>query len=103
MPSETTWQDVGATVVRRWPAGPGNRGWEREQLAGYVAEMEVDRLTPERAIIGLRACDSDFVPSVGRVRSLARQAQGPPSAAAIAAAMKRHEVAAAPVRHLNAA
>lgn len=87
--TEKSWQDVAEVIVVRWPAGPGNRGWEREQLDAYVAELQVDRLTPHWALVGLRASGSDFMPSVGSVTRLAREAKGPPTAAEIAEAEER--------------
>lgn len=77
--SEVTWNDVAEVLVRRWPAGPSSRGWEREQVAGFIAELQEDRLAPHWALKGLRASDSDFVPSVGGVTRRAREAKGPPT------------------------
>lgn len=61
-----SWQDVSLALLMRWPA----QKWGRDQLAGYITELEVDGLTPERAMVGLRASRSGFVPSVGKVREL---------------------------------
>jgi hypothetical protein len=102
-----TWLDVTELILKRWPAGPGNKPWDPEILSGYVAEMEIDLRRPERAILGLRHVVSHgFVPSVDQVREAARQAQGPPTAAQIKAATDRHEaalVAARSQRHLQVA
>jgi hypothetical protein len=54
--------------------------------------LQEDKLTPDWAIVGLRASTSDFIPAVGRVRALAREAMGPPTAAQIEAAERRHAV-----------
>ncbi len=90
----TTWTDdeaagVIGVILRRWPGGVGNRGWEPVELQGYVAEMQVDRLTPAMAVMGLRASGSGFIPSVGQVRELAREAKGPMTAAEIYEAEQR--------------
>ena len=100
-----TWPDVTRTILVRWPAGPGNRPWDPELLKAYVAELAADKLTPDTAILGLRASTSDFIPSVGRVRGLAHEAMGPPSLAAIQAAEARRGLGAGATapRHLNAA
>lgn len=91
MPDDTTtWQDVSRVLLLRWPAGPGNKGWEHEQLAGYIAELQVDKLTPHWAVVGLRASGSGFIPSVGEVRELARVAKGPPTTAQIIEAERLH-------------
>ena len=87
-----TWPDVTRTILKRWPAGPGNRPWDPALLGGYVEEMQVDGLTPDAAIMGLRASSSDFIPSVGGVRRLAREALGPPSLAEIHAAEQAHRL-----------
>ncbi len=101
---QTTWQDVAKVLVTRWMAGPGSKGWEREQITDYIAELEIDVRTPQRAILGLRNVVSNgFVPSVDQVREAARKAMGPPTSAQIAAAEARMLAAAKPVRHLNAA
>lgn len=62
----TSWQDVTVALLARWPA----QKWDREQLAGYIAELQVDGLTPEKAMAGLRASKSAFVPAVGEVMGL---------------------------------
>lgn len=99
---QTTWQDVAKVLVTRWMAGPGSKGWEREQVADFIAELQVDVRSPAAAIRGLRAVVSNgFVPSVDQVREAARAAAGPPSSAQIAAATARH--LAGRRRHLNAA
>lgn len=88
--ADPSWQRVAKVLLLRWPAGPGNKGWEREQVDGYVAELQVDGLTPQRALTGLRASRSAFIPSVGEVVALAHAAKGPPKAADILAAEQRH-------------
>lgn len=105
MPDDTTWQDVAEVLVNRWQAGPGNKGWERGQIAGFIAELEVDKMTPHWAVIGLRASGSAFIPSVGEVRTLARAAMGPPSVVVMRAAEERarlREVARTEQRYLAA-
>ncbi len=89
MPADTTWQDVAEVLLRRWPAGPGNKGWGREQLDGYIEEVRIDKLTPHWAVVGLRASTSDFIPSVGSVRRLAHEAMPPMTAVEIAEAGRR--------------
>lgn len=69
-----------------------------------MAEMAADKLTPDTAILGLKASTSDFIPSVGGVRRLAHAAMGPPTCAQIAAAEARARLAAEPaLRRLTAA
>lgn len=103
MADEKTWHDVAEIIVNSWPAGPGNKGWEREHLAGYVAELGERKLTPRRAILGLRQSTSPFIPAAGEVVALAREAQGPPTSAQIAAATAKHLAAMGSQRHLKAA
>ncbi len=81
-----TWDDVVALILVRWPAGPGNKPWDPQILAGYVGELEHDKLTPDLAALGLRASTSDFIPAVGKVRALAHEAMGPMTGAQIAEA-----------------
>lgn len=81
--SEPTWQDVAEVVLNSWPAGPGNKGWERDQLSGYVTELQVRKLTPQWAVTGLRASQSAFIPSAGEVLALARAAMPPLTAVEI--------------------
>lgn len=88
-----TWQDVAEVVMNSWPAGPGNKGWERDQLGGYIGELQERRLTAHGAIVGLRASGSGFIPSAGEVRELALAAVGPPSTADVIAAQERHQAA----------
>lgn len=90
-----TWQDVAEVVMNSWPAGPGNKGWERDQLGGYVAELQERKLSPHWAIVGLRASTSAFIPSAGEVLGLAREAKGPPTAEEIMAAEQRFDADAA--------
>lgn len=80
-----TWQDVTQVLIVRWPA----QKWDRAQLAGYIAEMQVDGLSPETAMLGIRASTSEFVPPVGRVKELAWAAQGPPKLSEIHEAQRR--------------
>ncbi len=87
--SDTTWRDVAAVLVKRWPAGPSQRGWEHEQVAGFIEELQVDKLTAHWALVGLRASGSAFIPSVGEVRTLAREAMPPMTAAEIEEAGRR--------------
>ncbi len=47
-----TWLDVTEMILKRWPAGAGGRPWDPDILAGYVAEIEIDVRTPDRAILG---------------------------------------------------
>lgn len=78
-----TWQDVAEVVINSWPAGPGSKGWERDQLAGYVAELQERKLSAHWAIVGLRASQSAFIPSAGEVLALARAAMPPLTAVEI--------------------
>ncbi len=89
MPDDTTWQDVAETLVTCWLAGPGNKGWEREQVTAFIAELQERKLTPHWALKGLRASGSPFIPSVGEVQALARAAMPPMTAADIADAERR--------------
>ncbi len=84
-----TWQDVAEVIMNSWPAGPGSKGWERDQLAGYVAELQERKLTPYWAIRGLRASMSAFIPSAGEVLALARAEMPPLTAAEIEEAGRR--------------
>lgn len=105
MPDDTTWQDVAKVLASRWQAGPGNKGWEPEQLSVFIAELQEDKMTPHWAVIGLRASGSAFIPSVGEVRTLAREAMGPPSVAVMRAAeeyARLREAARTEQRHLAA-
>jgi len=77
MPDEKSWQDVAEVVMNSWPAGPGSKGWERNQLGGFVTELQERNLTPHWAIKGLRASQSSFIPSAGEVQKLARAAMPP--------------------------
>jgi hypothetical protein len=95
MPEDTAWQDVAKVLASRWQAGPGNKGWEREQLDDFIAELQEDKMTPHWAVSGLRASGSAFIPSVGEVRTLAREAMGPPTIAQIQAAEERMRLRAA--------
>lgn len=101
MPEDTTWQDVAKVLAGRWQAGPGNKGWEPEQLNVFIAELQEDKMTPHWAVIGLRASGSAFIPSVGEVRTLAREAMGPPTIAQIQAAEERMRLAEAERRRLD--
>ena len=87
---EKTWQDVAEVILNSWPAGPGSKGWERDQLAGYVAELQSRNLTAHWAIKGLRASLSAFVPSAGEVLALAREAMPPLTAVDIEEAKRLH-------------
>jgi hypothetical protein len=87
---DTTWQDVAEVVLNSWPAGPGSKGWERGQLDGYIIELQERSLTPAWAIVGLRACLSDFIPSAGRVLALAREKLPPLTAVDLQRAEHRH-------------
>lgn len=78
-----TWQDVAGVLVNRFPAGPGNRGWEREQVAGFIAELQASNLEPNMAVIGLRASLSEFIPSTGAVVRLYRESLPPLTAVEI--------------------
>ncbi len=89
--------------MNSWPAGPGNKGWERGQLAGYVAELQERKLTPELAIVGLRSSTSDFIPSAGRVLELARASRRPLTAMAIQDAERRMVQGDREMRRLGAA
>lgn len=86
---DTTWQDVGAVLVTCWPAGPGNKGWEREHVDAYVEELKLRKLTAYWAVRGLRASKSDFIPSVGGVLRLAHEAMPPMTVEEINAAQER--------------
>lgn len=74
--SGVAWQVVARVLVARWPSGPENRGWEREQVDAIVAEMQQDVLTPYMALVGLRASTSPSVPTVVDIRELAWRAMG---------------------------
>lgn len=87
--SPATWNDVGEALVNNWPAGPGNRGWEREQVAGIIDEMRERGMQPEWAIIGIRASTSDFVPGAPTVQRLFRESLPPMTAVQIEVAAER--------------
>jgi hypothetical protein len=87
--SAATWNDVGEALVNNWPAGPGNRGWEREQVAGIIDEMRERGMQPGWAIIGIRASTSDFVPGAPMVQRLYRESLPPMTAAQIEEAAER--------------
>jgi hypothetical protein len=87
--SAATWNDVGEALVNNWPAGPGNRGWEREQVAGIIDEMRERGMQPGWAIIGIRQCTSDFVPGAPMVQRLYRESLPPMTAVQIEEAAER--------------
>lgn len=87
--SGASWNDVGEALVNNWPAGPGNRGWEREQVAGIIAEMRERGMQPGWAIVGIRASTSDFVPGAPMVQRLYRESLPPMTAVQIEEAAER--------------
>lgn len=84
---------VAKVVISRWPGGIRNQGWDLDKhadvLEAFLSELQRDGLTAHWAIVGLQACDSDFVPSVGGVTRRAREAKGPASVEDIQAATER--------------
>jgi hypothetical protein len=81
---------VSKVAMLRWPGGVANQGWDLDVLTGWLGEMQVDRLRPDIAILGLRSVVSNgFVPSVDQVREAARKAMPPMTATEIAAAEER--------------
>ena len=79
-----------AVIMRSWPGGVANRGWELKTLGGYVAELQERNLTAHWAIKGLRASLSAFIPSAGEVLALAREAMPPLTAVEIDALQRQH-------------
>jgi hypothetical protein len=89
MSPAATWHDVGELIIDSWPAGPGNRGWEREQVTGITDRMIERGMKPEWAIIGINACTSDFAPGAPTVQRLFRESLPPMTAVQIEEAAER--------------
>ncbi len=66
-----TWEQVGRVLVNRWPSGPDNQGWEPEQAETIVSAMRQTTLSPRLAILGLRAAESNRIPTADEVRDMA--------------------------------
>lgn len=69
----TDWNDVGQALVGSWPSQVA--GWGRSAIAAYMAELEARGLTPDAAVVAIRACGAEqkFPPSAPELAGLARQ------------------------------
>lgn len=65
------WKPFALALLGSWPSQVS--GWGREAIAAYCAELEARGLTPESAIVALRALGGDFPPSAGELAKPARR------------------------------
>lgn len=73
------WKPVGTALLGTWPSQVAN--WGPEGIAAYIAELQARGVTPERALLAIRAYDpdADFPPSAAKLAQVARRDPGAPT------------------------
>lgn len=71
--SSPAWNFVARALLGSWPSQVAS--WGREALGAYLHELEARGLSPEDALVAIRACSADhkFPPSAPELAALARQ------------------------------
>lgn len=77
---EIDWPDVAEALLGSWPTQVA--GWGRKGLAAYGSELRARGVSPEMALVAIRACPSSqaFPPSAPELAALARCDPGQPTA-----------------------
>lgn len=77
--TEHDWKPVANALLGTWPSAVNS--WGPEVIAAYCAELGARGVSPERALLAIRAYDpdADFPPSAAKLAQVARRDPGAPS------------------------